>query len=124
MNDIRTAHKLVRDARQQARLTQHQLAERAGTSQPAIAKLEQGATNPTLDTLARCAEAAGFDLLLELVPRAAPDAVVARYKRDVDRTLLRENLRKSVDERLRALADWQTAGRELRRAVRKARPRK
>jgi len=124
MQNIRAVCRLVQEARQRARLTQHELAERVGTSQPAIAKLEQGATNPTLDTLARCVEAAGFDLLLELAPRQAPDAVVERYKRDVDRTLIRENLRKPVDERLRMLAEWQVAGRELQRAVRQTRERK
>jgi transcriptional regulator with XRE-family HTH domain len=123
MKDMRGSHRFFREARQKAGLTQHELAQRAGMSQPAIAKLERGATNPTLATLSRCAEAAGFELRMELVPRAAPDAVVERYKRDVDRTLLRENLRKSVDERLRSLADWQTAGQELQRAVREARAR-
>jgi transcriptional regulator with XRE-family HTH domain len=121
---MRGSHRFFREARQQAGLTQQELAERAGMSQPAIAKLERGATNPTLATLSRCAEAVGCELRMELVPRAAPDAVVDRYKRDVDRTLLRENLRKSVDERLRSLADWQTAGQELQRAVREARARK
>jgi transcriptional regulator with XRE-family HTH domain len=121
MKYIQTAHQIVREARERARMTQHELAARAGTSQPAIAKLERGATNPTLETLARCAAAAGFDLRLELVPRAAPDAVVLRYKRDVDRTLLRENLRHTVNERLRTLSEWQDAGRELRRATNAAR---
>lgn len=123
MYNIRAVHRLVQKARETATLTQRELGHRAGTSQAAIAKLERGTTNPTLDTLARCAEAAGFDLLVDLVPRAAPDAVVERYKRDVDRTLLRENLKKSVDERLSSLSDWQDDGRELQRAVRAARRR-
>ena len=93
-------------------------------SQPAIAKLETGEANPTLDTPVRCAAAAGFDLRLELVPRIAPDAVVLRYKEDVDRSLLRENLRKPVNQRLRTLSEWQQAGRELQRATRAARRRK
>ncbi|MFI5233734.1 MAG: helix-turn-helix domain-containing protein [Gemmatimonadales bacterium] len=113
--------RIVRESRQRANLTQRELAERAGMSQPAVAKLERGATNPTLDTLARCAAAAGFDLRLEIVPRAAPDAIVLRYKKDVDRTLLRENLRTPVDRRLRTLGEWQEAGRQLQRATREAR---
>ena len=32
-----------------------------------------------------------------------PDPVVEAYKRDIDMTLLRENLRRSVDERVRNL---------------------
>ena len=111
---------LIQQIRQRAHLTQRELADRAGMSQPAIAKLEQGTANPTLDTLARCAAAAGFDLRLELVPRAAADAVVLRYKEDVDRSLLRENLRRPVDQRLRSLGEWQEAGRTLQRATRRA----
>ncbi|MEP7000067.1 MAG: helix-turn-helix transcriptional regulator [bacterium] len=118
MYEIRDVHRLVHEARQQAYLTQRELAERLGTSQSAIAKLEQGATNPTVNTLARCAAAAGFELRIELVPLPAPDPVVARYKQDVDRTLLRANLGKTVDERLRTLAEWQVASRELQRAAR------
>jgi hypothetical protein len=43
--------------------------------------------------------------------------VVDAYKRDVDRTLLRENIRKSVDERLRGLMNSQRFVDELRRAA-------
>ena len=120
MNDISMVHELVQSARRIASLTQREFAQRVGTSQPAIAKLEQGLANPTIETLARCAAAAGFAMKVELVPLAAPDPVVERYKQDVDRTLLRENLRKSVDERLRSLMDWQEAGRELQAATRAA----
>jgi len=100
-------HKLVQEARREGHLTQRELAERVGTSQSAIAGLERGDTNPTIDTLVRCAAAAGFALQVTLVPIPLADAVVELYKRDVDRTLLRENLRKTVDERLRSLSEWQ-----------------
>jgi hypothetical protein len=50
-------------------------------------------------------------------PWIEPDPVVEFYKKDVDRSLLRENLRRSVDERLRDLvrlqkfaAEWRAAG--------------
>ena len=123
MYTIRSASRLVQEARQHAYLTQRDLAERVGTSQSAIAKLEQGGTNPTIGTLERCAAAAGFALRIELVPLATRDPVVERYKQDVDRTLLRANLRKPIDERLRTLSEWQNVGRELRRATRAARRR-
>ena len=121
MYDIAYTHRLVQEARQRAYLTQRDMAERVGTSQSAIAKLEQGGTNPTIDTLARCAAAAGFALRVELVPLDTPDPVVERYKLDVDRTLLRENLQRTMDERLRSLGEWQEAGRELEAATRRAR---
>jgi hypothetical protein len=50
----------------------------------------------------------------------APDPVIDAYKKDVDRTLLRERLKRSVDERLRDLASLQAMAEELRRAGREA----
>ena len=106
--------------RTQAGLSQRELARRAGTSQPAIARLERGGTSPSVDTLERLARAAGFELRLELESPAAGDPVVDAYKRDIDRTLLRENLKKSPDQRIRALAKHQDFMREVRRATKKA----
>lgn len=117
MADI-DAGAIVAEARTRAGLTQQQLADRSGTSQPAIARLESGHASPTFTTVERLVAAAGFVLRIDLLPTASPDPVVERYKRDVDRALLRENLRKSVDERLRSLVDLQAFGHELRRAVR------
>ena len=116
MYDI-NAGRLVSDARTRSTLTQRELAERSGTSQSAIARLESGATRPTLATLKRTLAAAGFALRCELVPLADPDPVVALYKKDVDRTLLRANLSRSMDERLRSLEEHQAFGREVQRAV-------
>ena len=124
MYDISELHRLLQEARERAGLTQRELAKRVGTFQPAIAKLEQGTTNPTIDTLARCAAATGYALRVDLVPLPADDPVVERYKQDVDRSLLRENLRKPVDDRIRTLSEWQQAGDELQRATREARRRK
>jgi len=45
-----------------------------------------------------------------------PDPVIETYKKDVDRTLLRENLRRTPDERLLALMDLQRFTAELQRA--------
>jgi hypothetical protein len=57
----------------------------------------------------------GRDLGLPL----PPDPVIEAFKRDVDRTLLRENLRLSVEERLRKLERLQLASEELARAGRR-----
>lgn len=51
-----------------------------------------------------------------------PDPVVEAYKRDIDRTLLRENLRRSVAERLERLVALQRLAEEARRAGRSANP--
>jgi hypothetical protein len=47
-----------------------------------------------------------------------PDPVIEAYKKDVDVTLIRENLRLSVEERLRKLMRMQKFIEELRRATR------
>jgi transcriptional regulator with XRE-family HTH domain len=124
MNGMTRIGALVKEMRQHAQLTQRELAERAGTSQSAIAKLEQGESNPTIDTIERWARAAGFAVQFTLVPLPVVDPVVERYKRDVDRSLLRENLRMSVHERLRSLGEWQSDLHTLQYAVTRARAKK
>ena len=47
-----------------AGLTQRQLAEKMGTTQSAIARLESGLQTPTLDTLSRLAVALGVDFTI------------------------------------------------------------
>ena len=52
-----------------------------------------------------------------------PDPVIEAYKRHVDRTLIRENLRLTVEERFDALMRLQRFAEELQRAGREARQR-
>lgn len=121
MHDI---HTLIATARERAGLTQAELAARAGTSQSSVARLEAGQGNPGFDTIRRLVNAAGFELQLNLVPRLVPrDAVIDAYKADVDRTLLRENLAKSVEQRLRDAEAFRKAAVELRDATRRTRTR-
>jgi len=44
------------------------------------------------------------------------DPVIEVYKQDIDRTLLRQNLKLSVEERLRQLMELQKFAEELRKA--------
>jgi transcriptional regulator with XRE-family HTH domain len=118
MPDI-SAKALIIEARTRAGLTQQQLAERAGTAQSAIARLENGQANPSFATLERLVAAAGFTLRVTLAPRKPPDPVVEAYKRDVDRTLLRDNLRKSVDQRLLSMIELKELSDEMRRGVKR-----
>jgi uncharacterized protein len=55
---------MIRHARARAGLTQVELADRAGTSQPALARYETGAALPTLPTLERLLRACGAQLQL------------------------------------------------------------
>ncbi len=61
----------VRAARRRAGVSQSELAERAGTSQPSIARLEKGQVSPTVITLDRIARALGADLVIDFEPQAA-----------------------------------------------------
>src|SRR6478735_11712688 len=54
---------LVRSARQGRGLTQAQLAERLGTSQSAIHRIEQGSQNVSLDMLARISAALDSEII-------------------------------------------------------------
>ena len=49
------------------------------------------------------------------------DPVIEAYKKDVDVTLIRENLRLTVDQRFQQLMKLQEFAEDLRRAGRKAR---
>ncbi|MEA2693231.1 MAG: hypothetical protein QOJ16_2618 [Acidobacteriota bacterium] len=49
-----------------------------------------------------------------------PDPVIEVYKKDVDRTLLRENLKLTVEERIEKLMRLQRLAEEMRQAGRRA----
>ena len=52
--------------------------------------------------------------------RSSIDDIIDVYKRDIDRTLIRERLTRSIEERLEDLMDFQRFAEELRRAGRQA----
>jgi transcriptional regulator with XRE-family HTH domain len=60
-------------------MSQVELARRAGTSQPSIARLERGLVSPTVISLDRIARALGAELVIDFEPagsrpRSAPVA--------------------------------------------------
>jgi predicted transcriptional regulator len=59
----------VAERRLEMNLSQRELAERCGTTQSAIARLERGGRPPRIDTLLRIAEALECELVVDLVPR-------------------------------------------------------
>jgi transcriptional regulator with XRE-family HTH domain len=61
---------LIRIARRRAGLTQEALARRAATSQAAVSAYESGRRSPSVATLNRILQAAGFELRMRL---AEPD---------------------------------------------------
>lgn len=54
-------------------------------------------------------------------PPFEPDPVIEAYKKDVDRTLIRENLKRTPEDRVRAMMRVQQLSEELRRAMQEAR---
>ena len=61
------------EARVRSGLTQEELADKMGTSQPTIARLESG-HKPSLKTLERVAQVTGSKLMIQLVPEDAHPA--------------------------------------------------
>ncbi len=64
----------VRAMRKAANLSQAELAERAGMSQPDISRIERGlgTEGPSVKTLRRLASACGFDFEIQYIPKEAP----------------------------------------------------
>lgn len=54
--------------------------------------------------------------MFETETELEPDPVIEAYKKDVDRTLIRESLKLTVEERLANLAALQEFAEEFRRA--------
>lgn len=98
----------MRAARLRHGLTQQQLADRARTSQAAVSRIERDLVSPSVDTLAELLDLLGEELALETRP--------IDYGHDV--TLLEENLRLSVADRVRRQAAWANSVRELQRELR------
>jgi transcriptional regulator with XRE-family HTH domain len=61
----------VIDARNRAGLTQQELAQRMGTTQPVVARLEGGRWRPSMRTLDRLAQATGSRLLIAFEPHGS-----------------------------------------------------
>ncbi len=106
-----TPDRLIREARQGLGLTQSELAERLGTTQSAIARLESERANPRVATLARVLAACDRRLTIDAAPRSS----------DVDETLVASQLRLSPAERLRRFEQSYAAARRLALAGRRAR---
>ena len=80
-----TAGELIRKVRQRAGLTQSELAQRAGTSQAAVARYESGDVSPVVTTLERLLAAGGCRLDLQVdVEVPLVDHVMAHRRQIID----------------------------------------
>lgn len=84
---------LIRDARLAAGLTQRELARRAGTSQPAIARYETRAAIPTLTTLDRILRACGRRASISAIDVVPERSTSARRRRRVLEAAARHGVR-------------------------------
>jgi transcriptional regulator with XRE-family HTH domain len=71
-------------------MTQRQLAAVAGVPQATVGRIEAGLVSPRTDTLAELLEATGHELTVD-----------RRIGEGVDRSLIRDRLRLSPEERIR-----------------------
>ena len=67
--------------RTEAGLTQAELAERMGTTQSAIARMEGGGTRPTLETLEKLAVAVGGELVVGVGENLSENRSIAKLVR-------------------------------------------
>lgn len=73
---------LVHRLRTDAGLTQAELAQRMGTTQSAIARIEGGGSRPSLDTLERLASAVGAELVVGVAENLSENRSIAKLVRD------------------------------------------
>lgn len=66
------AGRVLAAARNDAHLTQVELAQRAGIDQAAVSRIENGQANPTVDLLEDLARALGKSLVIKFEPETAP----------------------------------------------------
>ena len=89
-----SASALVKLVRLRAGLTQAELAARCDTTQSAIARIERGASEPSMTRVEAIARQCGFDITIAVTP--------------IDPTeeeTLRRNLRMTPDERVHRIAN-------------------
>jgi transcriptional regulator with XRE-family HTH domain len=126
---------LLPSARKRARLSQSELARRAGTSRPTLSAYEHGRVSPTFDTLERILSAAGHELVarpliewhtvssgggrLASVPNVLPDLEPRKALRQLELPLHLEWSRK---DRHVNLADRRERARTYETVLREGRP--
>ena len=104
-----TPGELLRDVRLRHGLSQDDLADRAGTSQAAISRIERGLVSPTVEMLTKLVDLMGERLELNAGP----------IDYGHDRAMLRQNLARSPEERIEhnvSLANFVLRNRRPRRA--------
>jgi transcriptional regulator with XRE-family HTH domain len=100
---------LIRQAREQAGLSQAELADRMGTTQSAVARLESPRSNPRVETLDRAVASTGRRVAVSVEPGIG-----------LDESLIASALRIEPRERLRRFAAAYASARKLNEAARRS----
>lgn len=100
---------LIKAARRRHGLGQVELAERLGTSQPAISRIERDLVSPTVETLERILNAVGETLTVTVLPLSASPPGGSNQSISE----LRADYRLSPEERLAQAAVLSEAATEL-----------
>lgn len=88
------AFELVREARKRSDLSQQELAERAGTTQSAIARLEAGGSSPGFDRVIQLVAACGLELRVAISePVVEPDGSPPSVPATLMKTLVDHGVR-------------------------------
>lgn len=81
---------MLKAARRRAGMTQRELAAAAGVPQATVGRIEAGTVSPRADTLFRLLHATGHELFVD-----------RRLGEGIDRSLIRDRLRLTPEERIR-----------------------
>lgn len=74
-------------------LSQRQLAERLGVSQPRVVKLESGEHNPDVDTIIHAVRTLGIEFCLDVAPAARKTKLMTKHAQDVGASVEHRNVR-------------------------------
>ena len=118
--------RVIADVIEERGLRQREAAELFGTTQPRISEIVRDKVDEfTIDALVNMLARAGLPVRIQettldshAVPSTHTDPVIEAYKAGVDRTLIRESLRKTPTERVLALAALQGLAEEAATAGR------
>jgi ribosome-binding protein aMBF1 (putative translation factor) len=76
--EVRNAAELIRKAKEKGHISQRDLASRVGVANPRVAQIQKAGNAIEIPTLAKYAEALGYDLEIAFVPRQGGERLVTK----------------------------------------------
>jgi ribosome-binding protein aMBF1 (putative translation factor) len=76
--EVQSAAELIRTAKEKGRISQRDLASRVGVTNPRVAQIQKAGNAIEIPTLAKYAEALGYDLEVAFVPRQGGERLVTK----------------------------------------------